>query len=103
MAAWTGEERPVAQPVSKSSVASATAHNLTYHLSMIRGSSTPRSESAGSTPSHSFAHSLPVGAAYRRAEDGDEVIVVDAVSTAKTAQLRRQKESPLPEIGRDHE
>lgn len=55
---------------------------------MIRGSSTPRSESAGSTPSHSFAHSLPVGAAYRRAEDGDEVIVVDAVSTAKTAQLR---------------
>ena len=63
---------------------------------MIRGSSTPRSKSAGSTPSHSFAHSLPVGAAYRRAEDGDEVIVVDAVSTAKTAQLRTAQERNHP-------
>jgi hypothetical protein len=47
--------------------------------------------------------SSSVDSAARRAEDGDEVIVVDAVSTAKTAQLRRQEESPLPEIEPDHE
>jgi hypothetical protein len=68
---------------------------------MIRGSST-RAE-AGSTPS---THLLILfrWSGISTAEDGDEVIV-DAVSTAKTAtaQLRRQSESPLPEIGPDHE